>query len=137
MAMKRCDSWMARIALAAASLAMPAMAQAAADHLHGHKGHASGGGHASGAPDKLATRSAMAGETPMADGEVRRVAADSGRVTIKHGEIAHLSMPPMTMVFAVRDKTMLEPLKVGDRIRFAVVDEGGGRMVVTAIEIVR
>ena len=34
-------------------------------------------------------------------------------------------MPPMTMVFAVRTKGLLHGLKVGDRIRFAAIYEGG------------
>ena len=43
-------------------------------------------------------------------------------------------MPPMTMAFAVRDPAWLNGLKAGDKVRFTVVDEGGGKLTVTALE---
>ncbi|MDX3905090.1 MAG: copper-binding protein [Pigmentiphaga sp.] len=67
-----------------------------------------------------------------AQGEVRRVDLEGGRVTLRHGEIAGLDMPPMTMVFAVQDKRLLEGLKVGDQVAFRVV-EHGGELLVTEI----
>ncbi len=66
---------------------------------------------------------------PMAEGEVRRIDQASGKVTIKHGVIQSIDMPPMTMVFTARDKALLAPLKVGDKIRFAVVHEAGQYLV--------
>jgi Cu/Ag efflux protein CusF len=42
-------------------------------------------------------------------------------------------MPPMTMVFAVRDKTLLDSLKAGDRVRFKAVNEAG-KYIVTEIQ---
>ena len=69
----------------------------------------------------------------MTDGEVKKVDQDTGKVTIKHGDIKHLEMPGMTMVFAAKDKALLDKVQVGDKIRFMVVSEGG-KMVVTAIE---
>ena len=54
----------------------------------------------------------------MAEGEVRKVDRDAQKVTLKHGPIAALDMPPMTMVFRVKDPAMLEKMKAGDRIRF-------------------
>lgn len=39
----------------------------------------------------------------MADGEVRNVDKDAGKVTIRHGAIAELDMPPMTMVYRVKE----------------------------------
>ena len=47
-------------------------------------------------------------QAPLAEGEVRRVDKEGARVTIKHGEIRNLDMPPMTMVFQVRDKALLD-----------------------------
>lgn len=54
----------------------------------------------------------------MADGEVKKVDKGAGKVTIKHGPLANLDMPPMTMVFRVKDAAMLDRLKAGDAIRF-------------------
>ncbi len=61
----------------------------------------------------------------MAEAEVRKVDMASGRVTLKHGEIKSLDMPPMTMVFSVKDKAMLEGIKVGDKVKFKAANEGG------------
>ena len=68
----------------------------------------------------------------MTDGEVRKADPANGKVALKHGEIKHLDMPGMTMVFNVADKALLAKLKPGDKVRFMVVDEGG-KLVVTDI----
>lgn len=65
----------------------------------------------------------------MSDGEIRKVDKDSSKVTIKHGEIKNLDMPPMTMVFKVKDPAMLDALKVGDKIRFKAVSEKGSLII--------
>ena len=54
----------------------------------------------------------------MTDGEIRRLDKETGKVTIKHGPIKNLDMPPMTMVFRVQDAAQLVPLKAGDKVRF-------------------
>lgn len=69
----------------------------------------------------------------MTDGEVRKVDKDAKKVTIRHEEIKNLGMPPMTMVFQVRDAAVLEPLKPGDKVRFHV-EQSGSTLVVTRIE---
>jgi Cu/Ag efflux protein CusF len=69
----------------------------------------------------------------MAEGEVRRIDKEGGKVTLRHGEIKSLDMPPMTMVFAVRDKILLDSLKAGDRVRFKAVNEAG-KYIVTEIQ---
>lgn len=66
-------------------------------------------------------------------GEIRKVDRDNQKITIKHGEIKSLDMPPMTMVFTVKDPALLEAAKPGDKVRFGVAREDG-KFVVTAIE---
>jgi Cu(I)/Ag(I) efflux system periplasmic protein CusF len=67
-----------------------------------------------------------------ATGEIRRLDPENKRLTIKHGEIPSLDMPPMTMVFYVSDVALLNGLQVADQIEFrAAVD--GKRNMVTAI----
>lgn len=68
----------------------------------------------------------------MTEAEVRKVDLDTGRVTLRHGEIAHLQMPPMTMVFRAREPALLQGLKPGDRVRFRAEKVEGG-YAVTAI----
>jgi Cu/Ag efflux protein CusF len=69
----------------------------------------------------------------MADGEVRRIDKDNKKMTIKHGEIKNLDMPPMSMVFQVRDPSLLDKFKPGDKIRFSAEKREGAFMVI-AIE---
>jgi Cu/Ag efflux protein CusF len=40
----------------------------------------------------------------MADGEVREIDKDAKKITLRHGELKQLDMPPMTMVFQVKDR---------------------------------
>ncbi len=55
---------------------------------------------------------------PLVDGEVRRVDAAQGRITLRHGDIPNLDMGAMTMVFRVRDPALLKEVKAGDKVRF-------------------
>jgi Cu/Ag efflux protein CusF len=66
----------------------------------------------------------------LTSGEVKRIDLEAGKVTIKHGEIRNLEMPPMTMVFVAKDRGQLEYLKVGDKVNFLVLNEAGKFMAV-------
>ena len=78
---------------------------------------------------------ALAAAAEMTDAEVRKVSRDTGKITLKHGEIKSLDMPPMTMVFQVKDPAVLDRFKPGDKVRFAAEKSSGGAFVVTAIEV--
>lgn len=95
-------------------MAAPSWAQAQHDHTHGA------------APATPATTE------ELADGEVRRIDTTTQKITIKHGDIKSLDMPPMTMVFTAAEPGLLNNLKVGDKIRFAV-EQRQGKMTVTRI----
>ena len=41
-----------------------------------------------------------------------------GKVTLRHGPLANLDMPAMTMVFTVADKKLLDGIKQGVKVRF-------------------
>ena len=71
----------------------------------------------------------------MSDAEVRKVDRDAGKITLKHGEIKSLDMPPMTMVFQVKVPALLEKVKAGDKVRFVAEKTAGGAFVVTEIEL--
>lgn len=74
-------------------------------------------------------------ETPsqMSEGEIRKVDKDAKKITIKHGELKNLDMPPMTMVFQVKDPAVLDKVKQGDKVNF-VAEKVGGQFTVTKIE---
>jgi Cu(I)/Ag(I) efflux system periplasmic protein CusF len=90
--------------------------------------------------DHAAHHAPAAATAPQAaefvQGEVRRVNADTGKVTLRHGPIPNLDMPEMTMVFQVQDPSALESLKPGDKVRFTA-DKVGETYVVTALEPTR
>ncbi len=69
----------------------------------------------------------------LTDGEIRKIDKENGKITIKHGEIKHMDMPPMSMVFHVKDKAMLDKVKVGEKIMFIAIQEAG-KIVVTDIQ---
>lgn len=66
------------------------------------------------------------------DGEVTKIDKAQARITLRHGEIKKLDMPPMTMVFRVADKKLLDRVAVGDKVRFQA-DKIDGAYTVTAI----
>ncbi|MEN9395588.1 MAG: hypothetical protein RLZ81_118 [Pseudomonadota bacterium] len=70
----------------------------------------------------------------IAEGQILKIDLEAGKVTIKHGDIRNVGMPPMTMVFPVKDKAMLDGLKSGDKVNFKVVRESG-HLVVTDIAL--
>ena len=91
---------------------------------HGSMGQGAGG------------QSGMMMEQPgeMAEGEIRKVDKDAGKVTIKHGPIPSMDMPSMTMVYRVKDPAMLRRVKAGDKVKFAT-EKLGGAYTVTKIEV--
>lgn len=72
----------------------------------------------------------------MADGEVRKVDKENKKMTIKHGEIKNLDMPGMTMVFQIRDNSLLETFKAGDKVKFFAEKLDGG-FVVTGMHLAK
>lgn len=82
----------------------------------------------------LAGVALLARAQAMTEGEVRKVDAAQGKITLKHGEIKNLDMPAMSMAFAVKDPAMLSRVQPGDKVRFAA-DKINGTYTVTAIEL--
>jgi Cu(I)/Ag(I) efflux system periplasmic protein CusF len=80
-----------------AVLAMPA---AIAAHIPSHL------------PEARATNGAYT------EAEVRKVDKEAGKITLRHGPIANLDMPAMSMVFRAKDASMLDHVKEGDKVRF-------------------
>lgn len=68
----------------------------------------------------------------LAAGELRKIDLVAGKVTIRHGEIRSIDMPPMTMVFVMKTPQALAGFKVGDQVKFAVIEEAG-KYVVTEL----
>ncbi len=108
------------VAMAAIGLAAgPVFAQSS--HAN-HDSHAAAGS------------AAVAAKADMSEGEVRKVDKAAGKVTLKHGPIRNLDMPPMTMVFKATDPKLLDKVKAGDKVRFVAGRGDSGGFTVQAIE---
>jgi Cu(I)/Ag(I) efflux system protein CusF len=69
----------------------------------------------------------------MTAGEVKKIDKESQKITIKHGEIKNMEMPPMTMVFKVLDPALLAKVQAGDKVSFKA-EKLDGSIVVTDIQ---
>ena len=78
---------------------------------------------------------AMPAADALSDGEVRKIDKETGKITIKHGPIKHLDMPPMSMVFRVKDPAWLDKLQPGDKVKFQV-EKIGDAYTVTAYRMI-
>jgi Cu(I)/Ag(I) efflux system protein CusF len=78
--------------------------------------------------------SAMSSE--MTSGEIRKIDRDNKKITLKHGAIKNLDMPGMTMVFQVKDASLLDGLAVGNVVQFSA-ENVSGAIVVTALHTVK
>jgi Cu(I)/Ag(I) efflux system periplasmic protein CusF len=72
-------------------------------------------------------------DLPKVEAEVRRVDTSANKISLKHGEVPNLDMPPMTMVFQVSDPTLLENVKAGDMV-FVTIDQINGAYTVLSLE---
>jgi Cu/Ag efflux protein CusF len=81
----------------------------------------------------LALAAPALGQSELSDGEVRKVDKEAKKITIKHGPLANLDMPPMTMVFQVKEPAMLDQVKAGDKVKFQA-EKVDGAFTVTKIE---
>lgn len=76
------------------------------------------------------------GKAEVVKAEVVKVDASRSKVTLKHAAIKSIKMEAMTMPFKVKDATMLDALKAGDKVTFSValVDD---ELVVTHIQVAK
>ena len=76
--------------------------------------------------------SAVTAAAQDTDGEVRKIDKAQSKITLKHGEIKKLDMPPMTMVFRVKDAKLLDAIAAGDKVKFTA-EQIDGNYVVTSL----
>ena len=69
-------------------------------------------------------------------GSIVKVEAEKSRVVLKHQRIKSIGMEAMTMPFKVAQGVSLVPFKVGDKIRFTVVDRDD-HLVIDAMEVIK
>jgi Cu/Ag efflux protein CusF len=76
-------------------------------------------------------------QSGLIDGEVMKVDQSANKITLKHGAIRKLGMDQgMTMVFAAKERAMLNVVKTGDKVKFDA-ERVNGQLTVTRIEKAR
>lgn len=80
-----------------------------------------------------AAETAPSSTAAMSQAEVRKIDTANQKITLRHGPLANLGMPPMTMVFNVQDATQLDGLNVGDKVQF-VAKQQGSQFVATELQ---
>ncbi len=71
----------------------------------------------------------------QAEGEVTRITKETNRISLRHSPIPAMEMNGMNMVFQVKDASVLDRVKVGDKVRFTAVRENGA-MFAERIELI-
>jgi Cu/Ag efflux protein CusF len=66
----------------------------------------------------------------LTDAEVKKVDAATGMVTLKHGALENVGMPPMTMAFKAKDAAMLKQVHEGDKVKVRVENVDGNMTIV-------
>ena len=72
-------------------------------------------------------------QTYQGTGVVKGYNVNRGAVTLKHDPVKELKWGAMTMEFSVRDKKLLEGLKLEQKVTFEFVQEKS-RQVITSIK---
>jgi Cu(I)/Ag(I) efflux system protein CusF len=90
----------------------------------------------SGGAAPAASGAPAAAAAELAEGEVRKVDKDGKKLTLKHGPLKNLEMPAMTMVFQVKEDTLLDRVQAGDKVRFQA-EKIDGKFTVIRLEAAR
>lgn len=73
------------------------------------------------------------GTLPWVNAEVRKVDTAASKITLRHEDIPNLDMHGMTMVFQVKEPSLLATVKAGDKVR-VTIDKVNGAFVVQRME---
>lgn len=75
-------------------------------------------------------------DTAMSTGEVKKINIKAQTITLKHGPIANLGMPAMTMTFKAKTPALLDKAKAGDKVKFSA-EMPNDVLTLTAIELAK
>jgi Cu/Ag efflux protein CusF len=68
--------------------------------------------------------------TALTDAEVKKVDQATGMVTLKHGALENVGMPPMTMAFKAKNAAMVKQVHEGDKVKVRVENVNGTLTIV-------
>ncbi|WP_296652658.1 copper-binding protein [Paraburkholderia sp.] len=66
----------------------------------------------------------------LASAEVRKVNAANGMITLKHGALENIGMPPMIMAYKAKDADMVKQVHEGDKVKVRIENIGGTPVIV-------
>lgn len=90
------------------------------------------GGNANGPTGNIsAAPSEVRADTALSNGVVRKVDRPSGMITIEHGALENVSMPPMTMAYKAKDAAVLQQAKEGEKVKFRLENLNGTYTITT------
>jgi len=72
----------------------------------------------------------------MGTGTINEVKTTEEKLNITHGPIPGVMDTGMTMDFVVMDPAMIDAVKKGDKVKFTVEEQDGGRFVITDLEVI-
>ncbi|TGN99022.1 copper-binding protein [Burkholderia sp. USMB20] len=83
---------------------------------------------------KMSSGGAAESHAALTDAEVKKVDAASGKITLKHGALENVGMPPMTMAFKAKDAAMLAEVHAGDKVKVRVENVNGTLTIVKLVK---
>ncbi|OXI36259.1 copper-binding protein [Burkholderia aenigmatica] len=83
---------------------------------------------------KMSSGGAGESNAALTDAEVKKVDAASGKITLKHGALENVGMPPMTMAFKAKDAAMLEHAHTGDKVKVRIEKVDGTLTIVKLVK---
>ena len=78
---------------------------------------------------------AAAAAADTVEGVIKKVDKTARKITLQHGELKNLGMGAMTMAFRVKDASLLDKARQGDKVRFTL-EKLDGALTVTSLDAV-
>ena len=85
----------------------------------------------------LAAASSLAQASDWVAAEVKKLDVKRERIVLKHGEIPHLDMPPMTMAFRPADPSWMQQVAEGDRLEVKLEKVNGAYTITELRRVTR
>ncbi|HDR9587614.1 TPA: copper-binding protein [Burkholderia stabilis] len=83
---------------------------------------------------KMSSGGSAESKAVLTDAEVKKVDAATGKLTLKHGALENVGMPPMTMAFKAKDAAMLEQVHAGDKVKVRIENVNGTLTIVKLVK---
>ena len=79
----------------------------------------------------------MPAQANIGVGTVNHLNKQNGKINLTHGPIKSLGWPGMTMDFPVSDRSLLNGIQPGEKVKFRLVEHSPGQFYIVSIVPVR